>query len=209
MNATRILALLRCIGLVSFACLLTACTLVPKAENTVLYQLTESTLEKSTQVIDRTLKVMTIDSSDALNNRRLLVSDDGAALQSLPGARWVSPTRTMVRDRLLESFAADGRIARLTSDDSRLRGDLELHGSLRNFEGDFSADQPAVYLRLDANLADGTTRKILASKQFKIKVASKSKNADDVVRAFSMATDQLALEVLNWIAATASKPDPE
>ena len=189
--------------------LLSACSLVPEAENTVLYQLPESRLESSQQTIDRTLQVMTIDSSDALNNRRLLVSDDGAALQALPGARWVSPTRTMVRDRLLESFAADGRIARLISDQASLRGDLELHGALRNFEGDFSADQPAAYLRLDASLADGTTRKILASRQFKIKVISDSKNAEDMVRAFATATDQLALEVLNWIATTASKPEPE
>lgn len=184
--------------------LLSGCSIVPPAQELAFYQLAETRLQNAGERIDISLKVKSVDSSEALNSRRILVTQDGASLKALPDSRWASPVRVLLRDRLVECLRADNRLSSVTSDTASLKTDFELHSNLLNFVGDY-AEQPAAYIRLDAMLTDPASREIKASRQFRIRAVSQSSHADDLVAAFAEATDQLALEMLNWIAANTSK----
>ena len=185
--------------------LLQACTLVPPAREIVLYQMPESRLTEQPQSLDLTLKIMAVDGSDALNSRRILITADGASLHALPGARWASPARTLLRDRLVESMRRDNRIATITSDATALHSDLELHGTLREFAADISSGATA-RIRLDATLTDPQQRRVVAAREFAIEIPAGSDAAEALVAAFAEGTDQLAVELVNWIGSEASKP---
>lgn len=184
--------------------LASACSLVPAPREIVVYQLIQTDTEKASSTANLVLKIMSVQSSPALNSRRILVTEDGKTLDALPGARWASPIQALMRDRLVESMRANGAIAHVISDKTALQSDMELHTFLRDFVGEFSARQPIAYIRLDATLTRSASRKIVASREFSIRVASRSQSADDLVQAFSAATDQMALELVNWILANTS-----
>ncbi len=57
-----------------------------------------------------------------------------------------------------------------------------------------------VVIRLDAQLADGQSQRVLASRRFEIRQPSQGREVDQVVNAFGQATDELGRQLLEWLA---------
>ena len=190
--------------IVALPLLLASCTVVPPARETVVYQLREAAVAEAPVSADLNLKIMSVQSSDALNSRRIMATADGSALFALPTARWASPVRELLRERLVEGIRASGAIAGVIGDSASLKSDVVLHSSVRDFVADFSTAEPAALVRLDATLADGHRRTIIATREFRVRTPGQGRDADAVVAAFSRATDQLAEEIVTWVVAETS-----
>ncbi|MBE0959031.1 membrane integrity-associated transporter subunit PqiC, partial [Escherichia coli] len=60
-----------------------------------------------------------------LESPRIAVRPHGDEISVYQGARWSDPAPSLLRDRLMQAFQADGRVRGLSSDDSNLQADFE------------------------------------------------------------------------------------
>lgn len=112
----------------------------------------------------------------------------------------------LIRNRLLDGFQRDGRVQRLSADDSNLQADYELAGELQAFQSEYRAqDTVEVVVRYDARLVDGRSQRILASHRFEVRQPLADKQVSAVVAGFGNASDQLVGQVVNWTVTQAGQ----
>ena len=191
-------------ALVTGALLLAGCSILPKAEAPNVYLLPSTPLAVSLKqpVLQPSLRVTTPNATRALDSTRIAVVPRDNVINGYAGARWSDRAPRLLRDRLLDAFRADGQFVALSSDDSRLQADLELTGDLRAFQTEYVQGAPVVVIRYDAQLVQGT--KIVAARRFDLRQPVAGKEVPQVVTAFGHASDQLATQVVAWVAASAA-----
>lgn len=181
------------------ASLLGACSILPKSEVLNVYRLPAQLLASQPVAADWALRVNKPYSSQLLDSTRIAVLPPGDQISAYQGVRWSDRTPLLLRDRLIDAFRDDGRIAAVSSDDSRLHADLELSSDLRVFHSEYRDGQPPVArIVLDARLVQSPSLRILSSRRFVIEQAAADTSIDTVVRAFGLASDQLATELVDW-----------
>ncbi|MCO3517941.1 ABC transporter [Pseudomonas aeruginosa] len=143
--------------------------------------------------------------------RRLSLAAGLAALATLgacsilpEGARWSDPAPSLLRDRLMQAFQADGRVRGLSSDDSNLQADFELGGDLRAFQTEYPNGQASALIRYDARLVRTDDKRVVASRRFEVSQPVDGKKVAAVVSAFGKAGDTLSAQVLDWTLRQAS-----
>lgn len=124
--------------------------------------------------------------------------------QRVPGARWSDPAPSLLRDRLMQAFQADGRVRGLSSDDSNLQADFELGGDLRAFQTEYPNGQASALIRYDARLVRTDDKRVVASRRFEVSQPVDGKKVAAVVSAFGKAGDTLSAQVLDWTLRQAS-----
>lgn len=112
--------------------------------------------------------------------------------------RWSDRAPLLLRDRLIAGFIDDGRIAAISSDESRLHADLELDSDLRAFHSEYRDGRPVARILLEARLVQSGSLRILASRRFEVSQAASDTSVAAVVNAFGQAGDQLTRELLDW-----------
>ncbi|MBC9250834.1 hypothetical protein A9179_11150 [Pseudomonas alcaligenes] len=189
------------------ASLLGACSLLPKAQPIDTYLLPPSTLanKASGVALTRTLSIARPQTSQALDSTRIAVLPEGNRISSYKGARWADPAPSLLRDRLLAVLRSDGRFPALVSDEQHLHSDLELLGNLLSFQSEYQDGQPHAVIRLDAQLVDSNSRRILASRRFEVSQRSSDTQVAAQVAAFGSASDALASELIDWLLSAAPK----
>lgn len=200
---------LRALLPLTLASLLGACSLLPKAQPIDTYLLPPSALasQASGAPLSRTLGIARPQASQALDSTRIAVLPEGNRISSYKGARWADPVPSLLRDRLLTVLRSDGRFPALVSDEQHLHSDLELLGSLLSFQSEYRDGQPHAVIRLDAQLVDSASRRILASRRFEVSQRSSDAEVAALVAAFGSASDSLASELINWLLASAPKAE--
>ncbi|WP_137820377.1 ABC-type transport auxiliary lipoprotein family protein [Pseudomonas sp. 2FG] len=180
--------------------LLSGCSLLPQAEPNDVYLLPGGVSPQASggPAVDWSLRVAKPQANQVLDNSRIAVLPHGSLISSYKGARWSDAGPVLLRDRLLETFQADGRISSLSSDDRQLQADLELVSDLRAFQSEYRARQPEVVIRLDVRLVQSASHKIVAVRRFEVRQAASSARVADVVAAFGQASDALAGQLLTW-----------
>ncbi|MNP43006.1 hypothetical protein D3C76_1368030 [compost metagenome] len=143
--------------------------------------------------------------SDVLNSPRIAVVPQGDLISSYKGARWSDPAPTLLRNRMLDAFQRDGRVQRLSADDSNLQSDYEIAGELQAFQSEYSADGLAVVIRYDARLVQGRSQRILASRRFEVRQPVSDKQVSAVVSSFGTASDQLMKQLVDWTVVQAGQ----
>ena len=133
-----------------------------------------------------------------LSGQRIVVVPEDNRVSVYTGAGWSDPAPVLVRNRLLDAFRADGRVAGLSSDDKQLQADFELDSDLRAFQSEYRGGRPEAVLRLDARLVHTATRRIVASRSFALRAPATDTAVPAVVQAFGAAADRLAAEVVEW-----------
>ena len=78
----------------------------------------------------------------------------------------------MLRNRLVDAFRDNGRIAGLSSDETSLQADYFLSGDLRAFQTEYENGQPVVVIRFDARLVKSSGLRIVASRRFDIRIVA-------------------------------------
>ncbi|MBS7662430.1 membrane integrity-associated transporter subunit PqiC [Pseudomonas lalucatii] len=184
--------------------LLGACSLLPESEPLTLYRLPASALPSQAQGsagVAWGLRVNTPHGGALLDSPRIAVLADGDRVSAYHGARWVDRATLLLRDRLLDGFRDDGRIALLSSDTNRLRAELQLDGDLRAFHGEYQEGRGEAHILLEARLVDSRSRRILASRRFQVRQGASDSSVAALVSAFGRAADRLSLELVQWTLA--------
>ena len=192
MSRLRLLAALLLIGS------LAACSVLPKSQVLSIYRLPASSLPSHDTSADWALRVNKPYSSQLLDSTRIAVLPPGDQISAYQGVRWSDRAPLLLRDRLIAGFIDDGRIAAISSDESRLHADLELDGDLRAFHSEYQNGRPAARILFEARLVQSGSLRILASRRFEVSQAASDTSVPAVVNAFGQAGDQLAREVLEW-----------
>ncbi|MCO3088489.1 ABC transporter [Pseudomonas aeruginosa] len=135
---------------------------------------------------------------------RIAVRPHGDEISVYQGARWSDPAPSLLRDRLMQAFQADGRVRGLSSDDSNLQADFELGGDLRAFQTEYPNGQASALIRYDARLVRTDDKRVVASRRFEVSQPVDGKKVAAVVSAFGKAGDTLSAQVLDWTLRQAS-----
>lgn len=185
--------------------LLSACNVLPERTPVDLFQLPASSINTSASAsIEGGLRLMTPDTSDALNGSRLLTLQDNT-FQAWPAARWSAPIPQLWRDWLLDAFWRDGRFQGLSTDSTVLQSQFAINGMLRALHTELIAGQQTAVIRFDAQLIDTASRTILASQRFEAREPLRSQNAPAAVAALGVAADRLSRELIDWAALESSR----
>ena len=106
---------------------------------------------------------------------------------------------------MLDAFQRDGRVQRLSADDSNLQADYELAGELQSFQSEYGAQGLNVVIRFDARLVQGHTQRILASQRFEVRQPLSDKQIPAVVEGFGQASDRLMAQLVDWTVRQAAQ----
>ena len=180
---------------------LSACNILPEATPQDVYRLPSPELKAAkAEPVELALRIYRPSANELLSTSRIVVVPQGNRLNVYPNARWSAPAPALWRDHLLEAFANDGRITRISRGSERLQSDLELGGRLQAFQVEYGAGRPEVVIRLDVYLVDSADRQIIATRRFAIREPAKGEDLPRVVEAFGRASEMLAAELIDWTA---------
>lgn len=198
---------LRALALLGLSVLLASCSLLPKAQPIDIYLLPPSTLGSQTTGprLSQTLSLVRPQASQVLDSTRIAVIPADSRISSYKGARWGDPAPALLRDRLLDVLRRSGGFSAVISEEQHLRSDLQLYGNLLSFQSEYHDGQVLAVIRLDAQLVDSESRRILASRRFEVSQASSDTQVASVVDAFGTASDSLARQLTDWLLASAPK----
>ncbi len=186
---------------------LTSCALVSSPDPIAVYLLPgtlaspASAGQQAAAPLDLSLRVSTPQASQILGGPRIAVIPEGNRISSYKGARWSDSAPVLLRNRLVEAFQEDGRIASVTSDDVKVHADVELFSDLRAFQTEYVEGAPVVVIRLDLRLVHNASQRIMASQRLEVRQPSQGESVDQVVQAFGQASDRMSAEVVNWTLA--------
>lgn len=186
------------LGLLS---LLTACSILPKSEPSNVYLLPAAPTPSASAAAPAgwSLRIAKPQAIMALDSPRIAVVPEGSVISNYQGARWSDNGPVLLRNRLLDGFQADGRIAELSSDDAQLQADLVLASDLRAFQSEYRNGQVTVVVRLDVQLVNSASRKIVAARRFDVQQPAGSEKVADVVAAFGQASNDLSAQLVPWV----------
>ena len=201
--------LARCLSLGLLVALSSACSILPKPENAQVYRLPASTSASSVAPVSWSLRLNKPLASDVFNLPRIAVVPEGNQISTYRGARWTDPVPVLLRNRMLDAFQRDGRVPRLSADDSNLQADYELAGELQAFQSEYTAEGISVVIRLDARLVDGRSQRILASRHFEVRQPQADKQVPAVVSGLGQVTDRLMAQLLDWTVAQGNQNQPK
>lgn len=187
--------------------LLSACSILPKSEPSNVYLLPAAPVvaNSSAAPVGWSLRVAKPQASLVLDSPRIAVVPEGSVISNYQGARWSDNGPVLLRDRLLDGFQADGRIRELSSDDAQLQADLVLVSDLRAFQSEYHNGQVSVVIRLDAQLVQSSSRKILAARRFDVQQPAGGTAVADVVAAFGHASNSLSTQMVPWVLQQGSQ----
>ncbi|WP_438300266.1 ABC-type transport auxiliary lipoprotein family protein [Pseudomonas sp. NMS19W] len=190
--------------------LLGACSILPKSEPLDVYRLpaAQAPAAASSAAQHWSLRLNKLQASEALNRPGIAVIPQGDVISTYKASRWSDPAPVLMRNRLLDGFARDGRVTLLSTDDSNFAADLELGGSLQAFQTEYQGNQASVVVRMDALLVRGYDQKILASRRFEERQPLSDVKVPAVVAGFGQASDRLSAKVVAWAVEQGQKVAP-
>jgi cholesterol transport system auxiliary component len=179
--------------------LLSACSVLPKSEPQQIYRLPANPLPHDAAApVGWSLRIDTPNAERMLDSSRIAVLPEGDTVSVYKGARWSDSATTLLRNRLVDAFRDNGRIAALSSDETSLQADYALSGDLRSFQSVYENGQPVVVIRFDARLVKNSGLRIVATRRFDITQPVGGTSVPQVVAAFGQASDALASQLVNW-----------
>ncbi|HXO99046.1 MAG TPA: ABC-type transport auxiliary lipoprotein family protein [Luteibacter sp.] len=188
-----------------FLALLTACSILPKAETPHVYTLPAAPGGRpvAPAPVNWALRIVAPNAPRALDNSRIAVVPESNTITVYGGARWSDTSPHLFRERLADAFRDSGRVAAISTDDSNLAADYELGGSLAAFQTEYVGGKPEVVVRYDAVLANTRRHQIVGSRRFEVREPVDGKEVPQVVEAFGRAMNKVSADVVGWTIETA------
>jgi cholesterol transport system auxiliary component len=194
------IAAARTLAAVGVACaLLAACSVLPKREAVQAWQPPAGASSAAVPGADFSLRVDTPNVTALLDQTGIVVLPAPGEVSTYSGARWSEVPALLIRHRLVDAFMAAG-LPQVTTDDDRFSTDYVLSGTLRAFQSEYRAGAPVAVVRLDAQLRRGSSRQLLATHSFVVTATPSGVDVPQLVAAFGTADDQLAAQVVAWVA---------
>ncbi|MBV6272905.1 membrane integrity-associated transporter subunit PqiC [Alcaligenaceae bacterium CGII-47] len=190
-------------GLLMTVLILSACSILPKPETLVIYQLPATPLSTQTDTVTShalpwSLRVTTPYSSQVIDSQRVLVVPEGSQVSAYSGVRWSDPAPVLVRNRLASAFRANGQLSSVSIDHSGMDADFELGGDLVAFQAVYQNGFPIVRIHYDASLSQPGANRTVATHRFEATEPVQGKDAPEVIEAFGRAADRLAGAMVDW-----------
>jgi cholesterol transport system auxiliary component len=184
--------------------LLTACSILPKAETPRIYTLPAAPGARPVAAtpVSWALRIASPNAPRVLENSRIAVVPEANTVTVYAGARWSDTVPKLFRNRLADGFRDSGKVPALSTDDSDLAADYELGGALAAFQTEYAGGKPEVVVRFDAVLADTHKHRIVGSRRFEVHEPVDGKEVPQVVEAFGRAMDKVTTEVVGWTMQT-------
>jgi len=187
--------------------LMAACSILPQNDPVAAYRLPSATAPQSIAdntsspvgTSERSLRIVTPNSSRILESDRILVMPKDNLLQSYSGVRWVDPVPILLRNRLLRAFREDGQLRALSSDDDSVLAVQELGGELTSFQSEYRNGMPTVIIEFNARLIDTASRRVIATRTFRVEQVAQDIQVGQVIVAFGQASDALAAQIIEWV----------
>lgn len=150
------------------------------------------------------LRLARITANGALAGKRIVVMPQADRMQVYQGAVWSEAPPQLLRNRLLDTFMADGRLPTVDTDEGpSAQVDYLLASQLRGFHSVYEngGALPTALVRVDAQLIHTGSNRIVASRSFVVKQPAASKEVPAVVQALGQAADQVAQQMVDWAAS--------
>lgn len=191
------------VGFVMTVFFLSACTILPKPETLIVYQLPTTSPSSQTDTttahaLPWSLRIATPYSSQVIDSQRVLVVPQGSQVSAYSGVRWSDPAPILVRNRLASAFRANGRLTSVSIDNSSLDADFGLDGDLVAFQAVYQDGLPVVRIQYDASLTQPGKNRTVATRRFEVAEPVQGKEAPEVIEAFGRAADRLAAALVEW-----------
>ncbi len=179
---------------------LAGCSVLPKTEPQAHYALPAISLQSQDQGITQAgvLFVAQPQANRLVGSNQILVQTADSSLLSYKGSLWADNVPTLLRERLINAFTDVGLFESI-SGDAALRSDHSLETYVQRFQIQLGTEQPTIQIQLSANLIESTTATILRSQRFQVQQVAASTAMPDVLHAFGQATDQLSLDLIQWL----------
>ena len=180
--------------------LLCACSILPSPSPVNVYQLPPTSFKEVTTAPTKSLslRINRPNSNIQINSQRIIVIPEPNLVSSYEGVRWSDSAPTMVRNRVINAFITDGRIKSISGDDRTLYADYEIDSYLQSFQTEYISGVPKVVIRLDAQLVNVTTMKIIANRRFEIIQDTSGVKVPQIVIAFGEASNKLTSQLIDW-----------
>ncbi|WP_336273811.1 ABC-type transport auxiliary lipoprotein family protein [Vreelandella indica] len=179
------------------------CSILPESEPATLYRLPSSDVQPVTPSSDaiitrQRLAVAAPQAGHLLSSNRIVVYPEGNIVNVYEGARWQEDAPDLLQSRLITGLQQSRLFASVGSDS--LPSERLLLSELRHFQSDYATHPPTVKVQLDVQLVSTQNRASIATQSFTTSAQSISTDIPDVVNAFGIASDELAEELVNWLA---------
>ena len=188
--------------------LLSGCTIFPKPNTAAAtYNFIADTPEKKNQLDQPTIKsgkkilVKHTSAPPWLDSQAIyyrLVFHNPFQSYAYANSRWSSPPAFLLTQQIKQKIAAETNHL-IIKDSSMATVENELHIELEEFSQIFDTlTDSRVVIRFQASLVNNSHR-LIAQRAFSIQQAAQSADASGAVNAFSIASNQLMDELINWL----------
>jgi cholesterol transport system auxiliary component len=183
---------------------LTACSmLVGKHEDLTVYApILAQPAESSAQVARAwELGIAEPRAISPLDGAHIAVMPAAGELQTYKGARWRDASPVLIQQLLLQAFRDSVRLSGVGVPTSVPRADFALLSDLQDFQAEYrGAKFPTIVIRLNAQLVDNSTGRVVASRTFAVEETSAGAGVPEVFAAFQTALNKLLPQVVAWSA---------
>ena len=184
--------------------LTTGCSILPKSEPQTRFTLPAAALDTHVPQQKGVLFVAVPQGNRLISSNYVLIQPEHTEIQVYKGTLWADTVPSLLRERLITAFS-EAQLFDAISGDAALRSDLALETYVQRFQVQFENDQPIVHVQADAKLVDSNTASIVRSQRFYVTQPAQSKDVVHLVAAFGQATDQLSLELIQWLSRECDK----
>ncbi len=136
---------------------------------------------------------------DPLDGTRIVVMPQPGIVQFYKDVRWRERMPVLLQSMLLQGFQESGRLLGATSLSTGLRGDYALHLDLGDFQAEYrGAANPTVVIRLNAQLTQNASNRVIAARSFSWEQASGEVAIGAVVATFEQGLNTVLPQVVEW-----------
>lgn len=188
-------------GALALCLLLGGCSLLggEKTPATIYAPIPEVHADPAWPALDAQLAIGVPHVEGMLDGVRIAVRPVPGELQVYKGALWAKDPGAQLRDALLRTLEASGKVAAVGRQGSGLAADYRIELDVRRYEADYAGGAvPAATIEVNAKLLRTVGQQIVASRTFRQAVPARDTDTAMVAQAFGQALGAIASDIAGW-----------
>lgn len=139
-------------------------------------------------------------SSEFLDSTRIAVRRSDNTLQVFEAARWSDSVPDMLQSTLSQTFNDSGKITAVVGLDNNTASDVLLLLDIRQFEAVYedNDNRASAVISVQAKIQSLKSNRVIASKNFQVRIPAASKKIPDVMNAFDDSLQKISRDILSW-----------
>ena len=180
--------------------LLTACGILPKKTETIIYTPQPMVQPDASWPSTRSqLMVSRPTAAKLIDSARILVRPVPGEVQVYAGAIWVQPAPDMLQDAVVRLLEDSGKTAGVVRRGGGIAGEYELVMDIRRFDADYAGGAaPSAVIEVSASLIHGEQNQVVGQRLFRAATPAASTAIPDVSRAFERSLADASGQIAGW-----------